>query len=86
MGKNLFSFGERGTMKIGMVKTRVLVLADKAPEKSKGGIILLAPDAVDAGMEVYSPGTGVVVEKASKVASVEVGDQNILWQVCWRTY
>jgi chaperonin GroES len=75
MGKNLFSFGERGTMKIGMVKTRVLVLADKAPEKSKGGIILLAPDAIDAGMEVYSPGTGVVVEKASKVASVEVGDR-----------
>ena len=62
-------------MQIGMVKTRVLVKADEAPTKSAGGIHLLAPDAIEDDMEVYSPGTGVVIEKASKVESVEVGDR-----------
>tara|TARA_R110000772_G_scaffold241040_1_gene353306 strand:- start:493 stop:795 length:303 start_codon:yes stop_codon:yes gene_type:complete len=67
---------KRGKMKIGMVKTRVLVKEEAAKEKSDGGIILPKQDQVKDHYEVCSfSGIGHVVARANNVKAVEVGDK-----------
>ena len=62
--------------KIGMVKKRVLVKADEAPEKSYGGIFIpKQSDVSEDDRQIYShSGTGEVVSKSSQVNGIEVGD------------
>ena len=63
--------------KMGMVRIRVLVKADEAPEKSDGGIFLpKQSDVSEDDRQIYShSGTGEVVSKSSQVEGVEVGDR-----------
>ena len=63
-------------MKIGMVKTRVLVKEEAVKDKSDGGIYLPKEEQVKDDYEICSfSGIGHVAAKAKKVQAVEVGDK-----------
>ena len=64
-------------MKIGMVKTRVLIKADEPEEKTEGGIYIShRNDISDDDRQIYShTGMGEVIVTSSQVKSVEVGDR-----------
>ena len=63
-------------MNITMIKDRVLVQDEKAPEQSSGGIFLPKGQDVKDDYQVCSQsGSGVVVAKGEGATMIDVGDR-----------